>query len=1021
MTNEKNISQDTININEGLFTNNDGAKINTGTAINIDEDAGLTANASDINANSTTAQINNKGVITFTGGENNNNLSGRGNLTIDGEVTNLEGKTINQSSITVSADKKFIVKDATDISTTGDGIVNAGTVTFNAGKNTNIISGDTGRLEIAGTVENDANVTQKEVEVISGKLTNDANRTITVTTVTNKADIANDGEISATTVTNDTNARIINTGTITATDLTNNATATITNNGKITGTDNTITNSGEMTNNGEISAKEITNNANATITNNAEKTITATTVTNSGTITSSGTIDVTTFTNSGTVENAGEVTVTDLTNSGTITNEGTIESTNAIANSGTITSNADNMIAEIVNTGTYNVKGGTVSYQVTGENGKININDSEVTISTSIAGNNVNLGTTLKLKEESYLVNTSTLTINNGATLDLQNNKTSDVVAAVKITAASWNLKLDIDLAEQKTDTLNVVSVANNSQAIVNGINLLSDRGQAKVKVSELSINATANPDEYDSVYTTNLKYKVTTENGEDGTYLILTAEGYGGLPIAVYDGATSYSVTENIDKVQGWIDDHNYLIGDLVINGNDKTIKAEPETGTLDGMIVSDDTKLTMNNLKSFEGFENALKVNESGELIVSSVTFTNNTGAAVITNAGTVTLSSVTFNGNGADIDIANSGTLNIEGEGVTLQTGINGTGTTIIATGTEVVNANGSTISQKDITINGALTNNNATDGAIATTNQIIINENAVVTSSANAISAANGIINKGTMTFTGGKNTNAIDSEFDGYGRIEIVGDVENAAEIYQKDIIVTSGKLTNDAGTTIYAEYLTNNTEIVNNGIINPSNVTNEANASIENTGEINATNITNKTNAIINNKENGKIYATNLDNDGTINNASDINISALFESSGTVTNTGTITAGDLTNYANGIINNEENGKINATSKLDNKGIINNKSGAELKASELTNSGTITSSGTIDSLTIINDTNGTINNEEGGEIVADSALINNGTITNKSSITARNNITNNENGTINNKENAEINATRLTNS
>ena len=121
-------------------------------------------------------------------------------------------------------------------------------------------------------------------------------------------------------------------------------------------------------------------------------------------------------------------------------------------------------------------------------------------------------------------------------------------------------------------------------------------------------------------------------------------------------------------------------------------------------------------------------------------------------------------------------------------------------------------------------------------ILITNQIIINENAVVTSSANAISAANGIINKGTMTFTGGKNTNAIDSEFDGYGRIEIVGDVENAAEIYQKDIVVTSGKLTNDAEAEIIAVDITNNTKIENKGTISPTYITNKSNASIDNIG-----------------------------------------------------------------------------------------------------------------------------------------------------------------------------------------
>ena len=77
--------------------------------------------------------------------------------------------------------------------------------------------------------------------------------------------------------------------------------------------------------------------------------------------------------------------------------------------------------------------------------------------------------------------------------------------------------------------------------------------------------------------------------------------------------------------------------------------------------------------------------------------------------------------------------------------------------------------------------------------------------------------------------------------------------------------------------------------------------------------------------------------------------------------------------------------------IDATN-LNNKGIINNESESEINAAGLTNSGTITSSGTINSLTITNETNGTINNEESGKIVADSAFINNGTVVNKSSIT-----------------------------
>ena len=983
LTNEKNISQDTVNINEGLFTNNDGAKINTGTAINIDEDAGLTANASDINANSTTAQINNKGVVTFTGGENNNNISGRGNLTIDGEVKNLEGKTINQSSITVNADKKFIVESATDVTTSGDGIVNAGTVTFNAGKNTNVISGDNGRLEIEGTVENDANVTQKEVEVISGKLTNDADRTINATTVTNKSEIANSGEISATTLTNDTDATI-------------------------------------------------TNNANATI------------------------------------------SATDITNVGTITNEGTIESENAIANSGTITSNADNMKAEIANNGTYNVKGGTISYKVIGDSankGTININDSEVTISTSVSNNNVNLSTTLKLEEESYLEDSSSLTIGTGATLDLQNDKTADVVADVRITAATWNLKLDIDLAEQKADTLNVTSVADNSQAIINGINLLSDRGKAKVQISELNINATAAPDEYDSIYTTNLRYKVTTENGEDGTYLILTVIGYGGLPIAVYDGALNYSVTEDIDKVQGWIDGHNYLIADLVINGNDKTIKAEPESGTLEGMIISDNTKLTMNKLAGFEGFDNALTVNANGELIVSSVTFTNNSGEAVITNEGTTELSNVTFSENTADIDVANNGTLNVTGAGATLEKGISGTGTMTIGEGAELVNGADSTINQKDITVSGILTNNNGTDNAITVSNKINVNADAILTSSANAISATNGIVNAGTVTFTGGTNTNNITGD----GELNITGAVENSNSIKQGKItIVEDASLISDVnnikiteeisnagdltftgegttkniitgtGTTIFAEEseivntgtvnqgkidiqgtLTNNNEtsesikaadkitvgddgvfatnanavIATNGIVNAGTVTFtggtnkneitgdtgrlEITGTVENAAYIEQDELEITTNGKLTNDAEKTIKATMITNSGTTENEGTITADSLINNENAIVeNEGTLTAENVTN--NGTLSNEAGATLTADESIINSGTINNESGAEITVGTLTNSGTISSTGTIKAENITNDEDAKIVNE--GTIESTNAIANAGTIT-----------------------------------
>ena len=141
-------------------------------------------------------------ILVDVDGSNNNKIRGEGNLTIDGTITNTTGKTIEQNRIIINEDKRFTA-NASDI-TTVKGIVNVGTMTFTGGRNENEISGDNGRLEITGDVENEAGVTQKEVE-IRGTLTNKEGKTITATVVTNKAnaEIANRGAVNATNITNE--------------------------------------------------------------------------------------------------------------------------------------------------------------------------------------------------------------------------------------------------------------------------------------------------------------------------------------------------------------------------------------------------------------------------------------------------------------------------------------------------------------------------------------------------------------------------------------------------------------------------------------------------------------------------------------------------------------------------------------------------------------------------------------------------------------------------------------------------
>ena len=176
------------------------------------------------------------------------------------------------------------------------------------------------------------------------------------------------------------------------------------------------------------------------------------------------------------------------------------------------------------------------------------------------------------------------------------------------------------------------------------------------------------------------MKYKVVLTGDENGSYLTLTAEGYGGLANAIYDGASNYYVVAQ-DSVTAWIDGKNYLTKDLEIIGQENTLTAKPESGTLEGIVVSDNTKLTISDLASFEKFNNTLTVKANGELVLSTVTFTGNTGDAVITNSGKADLSNVTFSENGTTIDIANSGEVTISGEEktTTLDKGISGEGNT------------------------------------------------------------------------------------------------------------------------------------------------------------------------------------------------------------------------------------------------------------------------------------------------------------------------------------------------------
>ncbi|MBR4632742.1 MAG: autotransporter domain-containing protein, partial [Elusimicrobia bacterium] len=167
----------------------------------VAEDASLTTDASDIE---TTIGITNNGDLIFIGGTNNNEITGDGDLTIEGSVTN--NNSIEQDTILITKDGS-LVTDADNLVTDTE-VRNVGELEFTGGTNENTITGD-GSLKVSGDVANEASVKQSEIEITEdGSLVTDVNNVVATDGITNdgsltytgnstnKNEIAGDGDLT---------------------------------------------------------------------------------------------------------------------------------------------------------------------------------------------------------------------------------------------------------------------------------------------------------------------------------------------------------------------------------------------------------------------------------------------------------------------------------------------------------------------------------------------------------------------------------------------------------------------------------------------------------------------------------------------------------------------------------------------------------------------------------------------------------------------------------------------------------
>ncbi|MBO4543486.1 MAG: hypothetical protein J5725_09945, partial [Bacteroidales bacterium] len=601
LTNNANITQSSVTVKSGKFENN-GEIVTTGEGIGIVRGATLTThNLLDTYTNN--GKIANEGTLEISvsgDAQSANIIDGTGQLLIsngrfDNEYNGTLGK-INQSSITIGSGA--VLTSSASAITTSDKITNNGTIIFYDGTNNNEIIGE-GVLRTSGTVDNAANISQEEVEVVRGTLTNKEGKTITATTVTNKAnaEIVNSGEVNATNITNEADAAIGNSGTI-------NVSNELLNGGAINNESagnievGTLTNSGAINSTGTITATNIVNNEGATVINNEGGAISADGITNRGSVTNDGMLSATAIANEAT---------------GVISNEGTINSVNAITNKGTITSKAEDInitgaTKEISNDGgTYNVTGGVLSgYDVIGTStgtSKVNIlGEVEIGADRRISSNTVSVGDgetagSLKLGADNNLAN-STLVIEAGSILITDNGSANDIEATVNIAeGAKWRYELDVDLEAGEADRLNVGAVGGGSSATISSIHINKDKAsKTSVEIANADINAGVLSDIH--IYTTNLKYKVESRVEGGRTVLDIVADGSGGLAGAVYDGALSYSITEGVDYLTAWIEEggktYDKLSGDLDIEGNNKILTS---TTSASGIKTSTYT-LTVSNI---------------------------------------------------------------------------------------------------------------------------------------------------------------------------------------------------------------------------------------------------------------------------------------------------------------------------------------------------------------------------------------------------------------------------------------
>ena len=336
----------------------------------------------------------------------------------------------------------------------------------------------------------------------------------------------------------------------------------------------------------------------------------------------------------------------------------------------------------------------------------------------------------------------------NGGILDIANGATGSINVGDSGYGTTTELKLDVDLANGKTDYLSS-TLSSLSPVVISTINFISD---ATTETSVTIISTGAGAGAYaisvadDVVFTnTNSDYQVTYDPSR-GRLTFVPLDLYDNIYAAVTNtekDVRSYSLKDGSLGAEVVTQALGTLVGtSLTVNGKNLALDGDSTAG----IQITDGQTFALNNVKEVRNFSDAAVKNASG---------------------GTVEVATTAFTNNGTT-DIINEGTLNLTSGNVKFQKGVTGAGTTNV-TGAKVTLEDGASIAQALNIESGSLT---------SSANNLV---GTVKNNAANGLVLNGGTLNQGIT----------------GTGSTKIAGDVINSSSIAQA-VNITSGSLTTSA-------------------------------------------------------------------------------------------------------------------------------------------------------------------------------------------------------------------------------